>query len=89
MSKDGIWGTQLEIQAASDCLGVPVYELMYCSATSSHKWITFKPCHVLITHDMIPQPHFHLQLITLNCFIMDITMTVSHPVIIASYKHQI
>ena len=49
MSKDGIWGTQLEIQAASDCLGVSVYELMYCSATSSHKWITFKPCHVLIT----------------------------------------
>jgi len=58
MSKDGIWGTQLEMQAAADCLGVPVYELMYCSATNSHKWITFKPCHVLITHDLIPQPHF-------------------------------
>ena len=40
MSKDRICGTQLEIQAVSDCLGVPVYELMYCSATSSHKWIT-------------------------------------------------
>ena len=47
MSKDGIWGTQLEIQAAADCLGLPIYELMYCSPASSYKWITFKPHHVL------------------------------------------
>ena len=77
MSKDGIWGTQLEIQVASDCLGAPVYELiMCCSATSSHKWITFKPCHVLITHDMIPQPHFPFTVDHIDgCFIIDITMT--------------
>ena len=49
MSKDGIWDTQLEMQAATDCLGVPVYELMYCSATNIHKWTTFKPCDVFIT----------------------------------------
>jgi len=30
-------GTQLEMQAVADCLGVPEYELMYCSATNSHK----------------------------------------------------
>ena len=57
MFKDGMWGTQLEIQAAADYLGLPIYELMYCSATNSHKWIAFKPRHVL-AEEMVPQPHF-------------------------------
>jgi len=29
MSKDSIWGMQVEIQAAADYLGLHVYELMY------------------------------------------------------------
>jgi len=40
MSKDGIWGTQVEIQAA---VGLHEYELMYDSTTNNHKWIAFKP----------------------------------------------
>ena len=59
MCKDGIWGTQLEIQAAADCLGLPIYELMYNSATNCHKWIAFKPRHTVSLHkEIMPQPHF-------------------------------
>ena len=59
MSKDGIWGTQVEIQAAADYLGLPIYELMYDSTTNCHKWIAFKPCHMQsLTEEIMPQPHF-------------------------------
>ena len=34
MCKDGIWGMQLEIQAAVDRLGLSICELMYNSATN-------------------------------------------------------
>ena len=59
MSKDGIWGTQVEIQASADYLGLPINELMYDSATSWHKQIAFKPCHIeSLTKAIMPQPHF-------------------------------
>ena len=69
MYKDGIWGTQLEIQAAADCLALPIYELMYNSETSCHKWIAFKPRHTeSLLEEIMPQPHFpftvdHIQLL--------------------------
>jgi len=59
MSKDRIWGTQVEIQAAADYLKLPIYELMYDSVTSRHKWIAFKPRHIeSMTEENMPQPHF-------------------------------
>ena len=59
MYKDGVWGTQLELQAAADCIRLPIYELIYNSTTGCHKWIVFKPRHFLsLPEDIMPQPHF-------------------------------
>jgi len=59
MYKDGLWGAQLKIKAAADCLVLSINELMYNSATSCHKWIAFKPYHtVSLLEEIMPQPHF-------------------------------
>jgi len=61
MYKDGIWGTQVEIQATVNCLALPIYMsyVTYNSATSCHKRIAFKPHHsVSLLEEIIPQPHF-------------------------------
>jgi len=90
MFKDGIWGTQVEIQAAADYFVLPVYELMYNSITSSHKWIVFKPHHGVSdpsTEDTMPQPYFPFKQITLNCFTTSIIMIVSYLIVFVSFQY--
>ena len=59
MYKDGMWGTQLELQAAADCISFSIHELQYNSATSCHKWIGFKLHHsVSLPEEIMPQPQF-------------------------------
>ena len=59
MYKDGVWGTQLELQATADCIRLPIYELIYNSTTGCHKWIVFKPCHFLLLPEDIIMPQLH------------------------------
>ena len=83
----GTWGTQLELQAVSDCFQLPVYMYVYSPHPGSgiYRWLIFRPrikllhvpSKVVLPKPSLPYTEIHIQLAHTGCHYDSVTSSVA------------